>query len=48
MHNNSHFGVKLGPEFFDPELIIRITFLDKPGQGPTPATGFKISPRKGY
>jgi hypothetical protein len=36
------FGVKLAPEFFDAELIICVTFLDKPGEGSTQVTGFKI------
>jgi hypothetical protein len=47
-YNNRHFYVKLAPEFFDTKSIICITFPDKPGEGLTQVTGFKICPRTGY
>jgi hypothetical protein len=38
----------LASQFFDAELIICITLLDKPGEDSMHVTGFKIWPRIGY
>jgi hypothetical protein len=46
--NNRHFDDNLAPELFDAKLIICITLLDKPGEGSTQVTGFKIWLRIGY
>jgi hypothetical protein len=41
MYNKCHLDVKLAPEYLHAKLVICITFLDKPIEDSTQATGFK-------